>query len=131
MDDLYREQILEHYKYPNNFGDLPGATIVQEEHNPFCGDQITLSLLVENDVITDVRFRGKGCAISQASASMLTEELIGKTTDDAKAMDKQAILDLLGIPIGPVRIKCALLVLKALKAGLYGVPAWDDEDEQW
>lgn len=130
MDDLYREQILEHYKYPQNYGDLPDATITQEEHNPFCGDQITLFLRVEDEIITGVSFRGRGCAISQAAASMLTETLVGQTVEAAKAIDKTVILELLGIPIGPVRIKCALLVLKALKAGLYGVPGWDDE-ETW
>ncbi len=127
MDDLYRENILEHYKHPQNFGELPAATIVHEEHNPLCGDQITLYLLIEDEIIKDVRFRGKGCAISQAAASMLSEELVGRSVEDARTLDKQAVLDLLGIPIGPVRIKCALLVLKALKAGLYGLTDWEDD----
>lgn len=129
MDDLYRENILDHYKHPRNFGELPQATIVQEEHNPLCGDQLTMYLLVEDEQIKDVRFRGKGCAISQAAASMLTETLVGKTTDEAKSVTKEDVLDLLGIPIGPVRLKCALLSLKTLKAGLYGVNAADDEQD--
>lgn len=129
MDDLYRENILEHYKHPNNYGELEHATIVQEEHNPLCGDQITMYFLIENDIIKDIRFKGKGCAISQASASMLTDEVVGKSTEFAKSLDKQFVLDLLGIPIGPVRLKCALLSLKAVKAGLYGVHRLEDEDD--
>lgn len=128
MDDLYRENILEHYKHPHNYGELDSATIVQEEHNPLCGDQLTLYLLVDGDTIKDVRFKGKGCAISQAAASMLTSEIIGKSTDFAKNLDKEFVLELLGIPIGPVRLKCALLSLKTLKAGLYGIQMPDDDD---
>lgn len=129
MDDLYRENILDHYKHPRNHGELANATIVREEHNPLCGDQLTLYLLVDDGTIKDVRFKGKGCAISQAAASMLTEELIGQTMDEAKQIDKQFVLDLLGIPIGPVRLKCALLSLKTLKVGLYGIGTLDDDEE--
>ncbi|MBM7843718.1 MULTISPECIES: Fe-S cluster assembly sulfur transfer protein SufU [Herpetosiphon] len=129
MDDLYRENILDHYRHPRNYGELEQATIVQHEHNPLCGDQLSIYLLVENERIVDVKFKGKGCAISQASASMLSEELTGKSVDEAKAFDKQTILDLLGIPIGPVRLKCALLSLKTLKAGLYGVNLVDDDED--
>lgn len=128
MDDLYREHILEHFKHPRHYGDLPAATIVREEHNPLCGDQLTFYIQVAGETIQDVRFKGRGCAISQAAASMLAEELVGKSTADAKQLDKQFVLDLLGIPIGPVRLKCALLSLKAVKAGLYGVDL-DDDDE--
>lgn len=128
MDDLYRENILDHYKHPRNYGELADASITHEEHNPLCGDQLTLYLRIDDaDRIAEVRFRGKGCAISQASASMLTEELVGKTVAEAKLIDKESILDLLGIPIGPVRLKCALLVLKTLKAGLYGIHELDEE----
>lgn len=129
MDDLYRENILDHYRHPRNYGEIDQATIVQHEHNPLCGDQLSIYLLVENERIVDVKFKGKGCAISQASASMLSEELAGKSVDEAKAFDKQTILDLLGIPIGPVRLKCALLSLKTLKAGLYGVNLVDDDED--
>lgn len=129
MDDLYRENILDHYRHPRNYGEIEQATIVQHEHNPLCGDQLSIYLLVENERIVDVKFKGKGCAISQASASMLSEELTGKSVDEAKAFDKQTILDLLGIPIGPVRLKCALLSLKTLKAGLYGVNLVDDDED--
>ncbi len=129
MDDLYRENILDHYKHPRNHGELGNATITQEEHNPLCGDQLTLYLVVDDDTIKDVRFKGKGCAISQAAASMLTEELVGKTTAEAKLIDKAFVLDLLGIPIGPVRLKCALLSLKTLKAGLYGIGNLEDDED--
>lgn len=123
MDDFYREYILEHYKYPHNSGTLENATISHEEHNPLCGDRIRIDLLIEDDVIRDIRFTGRGCAISQASASILTDEVKGKTVEQAKTFSKEALLDLIGIPLekNPVRLKCALLSLKTLKAGLYGV----------
>ncbi|HEY1011752.1 MAG TPA: SUF system NifU family Fe-S cluster assembly protein [Herpetosiphonaceae bacterium] len=128
MDDLYREHILDHFKHPRQYGDLPAATIVREEHNPLCGDQLTFYIQVDGETIQDVRFKGRGCAISQAAASMLAEELVGKSAAEAKQLDKQFVLDLLGIPIGPVRLKCALLSLKAVKAGLYGVDLADDDE---
>lgn len=131
MDDMYREQILEHAKHPHNFGTLEGATHSHEEHNPLCGDRVRIDLLVEGDVIADVRFSGRGCAISQASASLLTDELRGMSVAEAKAYSKDNLLELIGIPLSknPTRLKCALLSLKTLKAGLYGVgqPLNDDE----
>jgi nitrogen fixation NifU-like protein len=128
MDDIYREQILEHARHPRNFGHLPAPTVVREERNPLCGDQIRLELAIADDVITDVRFTGRGCAISQASASLLTEAIKGKSVAEAKQFSKDDLLELIGIPLAhnPTRLKCALLSLKALKAGLYGV---DHEDE--
>ncbi len=132
MEDLYREQILEHSKHPHNSGTLPEPTISHEEHNPLCGDRVRMDLLIEDGVITDVRFKGKGCAISQASASLLTDEIKGKSVDEAKAINKDDLLELIGIPLAqnPVRLKCALLSLKTLKAGLYGVGDIDtDEDD--
>ena len=130
MDDLYRELILDHYQHPHNHGEIPGADISYEDSNPLCGDKIRIDIKLKNNVVEDVKFSGKGCAISQASASMLTDELIGKSLDDVKKMDKQFILDLLGIPLGPTRIKCALLPLKVIKAGAYGVNNWGDDDEE-
>jgi nitrogen fixation NifU-like protein len=129
MEDMYREIILEHSKYPHNSGRLPAPTISHEEHNPLCGDRVRIELLVENDVIADVRFEGKGCAISQASASLLTDEIKGMPVEAAKRFSKEDLLELIGIPLdkNPVRLKCALLSLKALKAGLYGVGADDEE----
>jgi nitrogen fixation NifU-like protein len=130
MDDLYRELILDHYQHPHNHGDIPDADISYEDSNPLCGDKIRIDIKLKGNVVADVKFNGKGCAISQASASMLTDELIGKSLDDIKKMDKQFILDLLGIPLGPSRIKCALLPLKVIKAGVYGIKTWPDEEEE-
>jgi nitrogen fixation NifU-like protein len=130
MDDFYRENILDHYRNPRNKGRLENPTHAHEEHNPLCGDVIHIDLHVNGEnVIDQVRFDGQGCAISQASASMLTEMLQGKTLDEAKELSKEDILEALGIEIGPVRLKCALLSLKVLKAGVYGLSDWTEEDE--
>jgi nitrogen fixation NifU-like protein len=133
MEDFYRENILDHYRNPRNKGRLEHPTHTHEEHNPLCGDVIRIDLHVnEDNVIDQVRFDGHGCAISQASASMLTEMVQGKTLDEAKALSKEDILEALGIEIGPVRLKCALLSLKVLKAGVYDLPEWIEEDEdEW
>ncbi len=126
MDDMYREVILDHYKNPRNFGTLDPADISYEDDNPLCGDKIRIDLRVdENNRIKEVAFSGHGCAISQASASMLTEEILGKTLDEVKQFGKEQILELLGIELGPVRLKCALLSLKVLKAGAYGIKEED------
>jgi nitrogen fixation NifU-like protein len=131
MDDMYREQILDHYHNPRQKTLVSPATIDYEEDNPVCGDHIHLTIqLDENDVVKNVGWEGDGCAISQASASMLYETLIGKTLDEVRAIDKDVILEMLGIPLGPVRIKCALLALKVLKAGAYGMTAWPGEDDE-
>jgi len=130
MDDFYRENILDHYRNPRNKGRLDNPTHMHEEHNPLCGDVIRIVLHVnDKDVIEEVRFEGEGCAISQASASMLTEMIQGKTLEEAKQVSKDDILEALGIDIGPVRLKCALLSLKVLKAGVYGLADWTGEDE--
>ena len=130
MDDFYREFILDHYKNPHNFGELPDATHRYHDTNPLCGDEITMFLKIgADDRVDDVAFTGKGCAISQASASILTDEVRGKTLDEVKAIDREHILENLGIPISPARIKCALLSLKTLKGAAWGLPAWPDEDE--
>lgn len=126
MDDLYRENILDHYRHPHHKGHLEEPDIHYHDVNPFCGDEITLELKVEDGRIVDVAFDGKGCAISQASASMLTDEIIGMTLEEVRKLDKDFILDLLGISIGPVRLKCALLSLKVLKAGVWGLEEWPD-----
>ena len=122
MDDMYREVILDHYKNPRHRGTLDPADISYTDENPLCGDRIRIDLRVDQDNrIAEVAFSGQGCAISQASASMLTEEILGKTLEEVKRLDKQDILDMLGIDLGPVRLKCALLSLKVLKAGVYGL----------
>ena len=130
MEDFYRENILDHYRNPRNKGQLEDATHTHQEDNPLCGDVIRIDLHVnDQDVIDEVRFDGQGCAISQASASMLTEMVEGKSLEEAKELSKEDILEALGIEIGPVRLKCALLSLKVLKANVYGLPEWIDEDE--
>jgi nitrogen fixation NifU-like protein len=129
MDDLYKELILDHYQHPHNRGTLEDATHTFEDSNPLCGDRVRIDLKIEDGVVKDVKFTGRGCAISQASASMLTDEIKGKSLADVKKIDKQTILDMLGIPLGPTRIKCALLPLKVMKAGAYGINEWGDEDE--
>ena len=134
MDDFYKENILDHYRNPRNSGTLDQPTHSHEEHNPLCGDVVRIELHVnEDNIIDQVAFSGRGCAISQASASMLTELLQGKSLEEAKKIDKDDILEMLGIEIGPVRIKCALLSLKVLKVGAYGLSEaeWEDDDEDW
>jgi nitrogen fixation NifU-like protein len=125
-DDLYREAILDYYKHPRHKGHLAAPDFQYHDHNPFCGDEITVELKVENGVVVDAAFDGHGCAISQATASMLMEEVIGKSLEEIKAIDKEYILDMLGIELGPVRLKCALLPLKVLKAGAYGLEEWPE-----
>lgn len=129
MDDLYREIILDHYQHPHNHGTLDHPDISFQDTNPLCGDKIRIDLKITAGIVEDVKFTGKGCAISQASASMLTDEIKGKSLDEIRRLDKQNILDLIGIPIGASRIKCALLPLKVLKAGAYGVNEWPDESD--
>jgi nitrogen fixation NifU-like protein len=122
MDDLYREAIIEHYKNPTYRGRLDPHDISFADDNPLCGDHIQIDLRVDPDgIITDARFDGHGCAISQASADLLIESIIGKPLEHVKLLGKQDILDMLGIDLGPVRLKCALLSLKVLKAGAYGL----------
>ena len=123
MDDMYREIILDHYKNPRHRGRLEPADISYEDDNPLCGDRIRIDMrLDENKRVKEIAFSGQGCAISQASASMLTEQVLGKTLDEVKQIDKHDVLEMLGIQqLGPTRIKCALLSLKVLKAGVYGL----------
>jgi nitrogen fixation NifU-like protein len=120
MDDLYRDYILEHYRRPHNFGVLDNATATQEGANPLCGDRITLQLRVADGQVAGVGFTGRGCAISQASASLLTDEIKGKPLDRATAMTSSDVLDMLGIDISPARMKCALLSLETLQGALGG-----------
>jgi len=128
MDDFYRELIVEHYKNPTYKGTLDPNDFTYEDENPLCGDHIRVDLRVdENQVITEAVFSGHGCAISQASADLLMESIIGKPLDEVKNMTKETVLDLLGIELGPVRLKCALLSLKVLKAGLYGIGNIEEE----
>ncbi len=130
MDDFYREEILEHYTHPHNYGTLEDPDISHEEDNPLCGDRIRFDIQLDEDgqTVKDVRFSAVGCAISKASASMLTDLLVGQTLDEIKSMTKQDVIDELGIDLGPVRLKCALLPLKVVKVGAYGLDGWMEED---
>jgi nitrogen fixation NifU-like protein len=124
MDDLYRDEILEHYRRPHNFGTLPNPDASYEGSNPLCGDRITLMLEVGDDrTVTDVAFTGRGCAISQASASLLTDEIRGKSLVEVAQIGNQDVLDALGIEISPARLKCALLSIDTLRRALAGMDA--------
>jgi nitrogen fixation NifU-like protein len=128
MDDLYREVIIEHYKNPSYRGKLDPNDISFADNNPLCGDHIQIDLRVDNDGrVSEARFDGHGCAISQASADLLMESIVGKPIAEVKKLGKQDILDMLGIDLGPVRLKCALLSLKVLKAGVYGLGEAGDD----
>jgi len=126
MEALNREAIIDYYKHPRHRGHLENPDVHYQDHNPLCGDQVTVDLKVENGVVVDAMFDGRGCTISQATASMLMEEIIGKPLEALKELDKQYILDLLGIELSPVRLKCALLPLKVLKAGVWGLNEWPE-----
>lgn len=128
MDDLYREVIIEHYKNPGYRGHLDPHDIQFEDNNPLCGDHIEITMKTdENGNVADARFDGHGCAISQASADLLIESIIGKPIEEVKQLNKDHVLELLGIELGPVRLKCALLSLKVLKAGVYGLGEASDD----
>ena len=114
----YREYILEHYRNPRNYGKLENPDIHAEDSNPLCGDQLGMDLMVEGDLVKEVRFQGRGCAISQSAASMLSEMIEGKSVAEVRALGKEDVLDALGVPISPARTKCAFLSLRVLHRGL-------------
>jgi nitrogen fixation NifU-like protein len=129
VDDLYRQQIIDRYKHPLKRGVLDPHDLSFEDENPLCGDKLRIDLRVDAEgKITQAAFSGDGCAISQASADLLTEYIEGKTLEEARALAKEDILEMLGIELSPIRLKCALLSLKVLKAGAYGIPGAKDED---
>jgi len=129
MSDLFRENILDHYQHPRCHGTLENADVTYEDANPLCGDRIRMDVRVRDGRIEQVRFSGHGCSISQAAASMLCEHVEGKSLDEVKKLTREDVLDMLGIELGPVRLKCALLALKTLKAGVYGMTQWPGEEE--
>ncbi len=129
MDDFYKEYILDHYRNPRNFGRLDRPDAAAEDLNPLCGDRIRFELKVDDEGrVTDVRFSGRGCAISQASASMLSESIVGQKLEDIARMPKEKVLENVGIGISPARLKCATLGLKVLKSAALGeIASWPEE----
>ena len=129
FDQLYREVILDHYRNPRGHGALEGADATAEGQNPLCGDEISISLAFDGDTISDVRFEGRGCAISQAATSMLTELVVGRDATEVARMPKEELLEEIGIPLSPIRLKCAILGLGVLKVALHkakGTPLPDE-----
>ena len=129
MDDFYRENILDHYKNPRNAGHLEHPTTTADGVNPLCGDELSVELEIEGDTVQDVRFNGRGCAISQAAASMISDVVKGKTVTEVRALGSEDVLEELGIPLSPIRLKCALLSVNVLRVAL-GDDS-DDRDLEW
>jgi nitrogen fixation NifU-like protein len=128
MDDFYRENILDHYKNPRNPGHLDNPTATADGVNPLCGDELSVELLVEDGVVKDIRYNGHGCAISQAAASMLSEVVKGRPVAELSGLGKDDVLEELGIPLMPIRLKCALLSVGVLKVALGEMPGEDPSD---
>jgi nitrogen fixation NifU-like protein len=127
MDELYRDYILDHYKHPRNFGELEPHDLEFHDHNPLCGDELGVHLIVDADGrIAELRFHGQGCAISQAAASITSEELIGMRVAEVPSLSADWVLDQLGIDISPTRRKCALLSLKVMRGATGGEASWPE-----
>ena len=130
MDDFYRENILDHYKNPRNHGHIDHPSAAAEGVNPLCGDELSVELKVADGIVTDVRYNGRGCAISQASASMLSDVVMGKPLDQLAGISKEDVLEELGIPLSPIRLKCAMLSVGVLKVALSQLTG-DPLPEEW
>jgi nitrogen fixation NifU-like protein len=126
MDELYRDYILEHYKQPRNFGTLEQHDLEFHDYNPLCGDELGVHIKVDDGKIADLRFHGQGCAISQAAASISSEELIGMDVSQVPDLSADWVLEQLGIEISPTRRKCALLSLKVMRGATTGDPSWPE-----
>jgi nitrogen fixation protein NifU and related proteins len=130
MDDFYRENILDHYKNPRNHGHIDHPSAAAEGVNPLCGDELSVELKVVDGIVTDVRYNGRGCAISQASASMLSDVVMGKPLDQLAGISREDVLEELGIPLSPIRLKCAMLSVGVLKVALSQLTG-DPLPEEW
>jgi nitrogen fixation protein NifU and related proteins len=124
VDQLYREHILDHYKHPRNFGELQPHDAEFHDRNPICGDEMGVHITLEGDRIDDLRFHGQGCAISQAAASIISDELKGKTVAEVARLDRHFVMDEIGIELSPTRLKCGLLALKVVQGALLGTDEW-------
>ena len=128
MDELYRDYILDHYKSPRNFGELDPHDLEWLDHNPLCGDELGVHIVVEDGRVADLRFHGQGCAISQAAASIASEELIGMPVEEVGRLPAGWVMELLGIDISPTRRKCALLSLKVVRGATTGDASWPEDE---
>lgn len=130
MEDLYRDYILERYKHPRTAGELDPFDVKYADNNPLCGDEIAMTMRVQDGVVTDARFKGRGCAISQASADILTENIQGKSLEELRKVTPDRVIEDLGVDVSPARRKCALLGLKVMQGGLFGLHAWPDAKQR-
>ena len=133
MDESKKERILDHYRHPRNFGTLEKPDVSNEEDNPLCGDRIRIDLHINDGVVEKVQFKGEGCSVSIASASILTDLLKGKSLEELKSLGKENFLNELGIPLDSTRLKCGLLSLKVFQGGAYGIIEWpgEEDEEDW
>jgi nitrogen fixation NifU-like protein len=130
VDALYREYIIDHYKNPRNFGELAERDVEFQDRNPLCGDVLGVHIKLDGDRVSELRFHGQGCAISQATASIISEELIGKTVAEIAALDRHFVVDEIGLELSPTRLKCGLLSLKVAQGALVGTEDWPDGTEE-